>query len=140
MRLGYLRQDATRFNVAELTPEGRAALKSRKSITLTRPMASAEPAKRRAGAIACDEALFDRLRQVRKRMADERGVPPYIVFSDVSLRQMARYYPQEESEFSRINGVGDKKRREFGEAFMGEISAHLCANPKQVFADDTFRG
>ena len=43
---------------------------------------------------------------LRKTLADERGVPPYIVFSDVALRQMARNYPQSEAEFLRISGVG----------------------------------
>jgi ATP-dependent DNA helicase RecQ len=138
VRLGYLRQNANKFNAAELTEEGRTALKSRQKITLTRPMTAPEPAKHRAGEIACDERLFDRLRQLRKQLADERGVPPYIVFSDVSLRQMARFYPQNEAGFSRINGVGEKKRREYGTAFMGEITAHLGSHPRQMFADDTF--
>jgi ATP-dependent DNA helicase RecQ len=138
VRLGYLRQDAGKFNAAELTDAGRAALKARQKITLTRPVTAPEPAKHRAGEIACDEALFDRLRQLRKQMADARGVPPYIVFSDVSLRQMARFYPESEAEFSRISGVGEKKRREFGAAFLAEISAHLRSHPRQMFADDTF--
>jgi ATP-dependent DNA helicase RecQ len=77
VRLGFLRQDAEKFNVAELTAEGRAALKSRQKITLTRAVAVPEgAAKHRAGEIDCDEVLFDRLRQLRKRLADERGVPP----------------------------------------------------------------
>ena len=138
VRLGYLRQDAGRFNAAEITEDGRAALKSRTRITLTRPVTAPEPAARRAGEIACDETLFDRLRQLRKRLADERGVPPYIVFSDVALRQMARFYPRSETEFSRISGVGEKKLREFGADFMAEVSAHLRSHPRQVFADDTF--
>jgi ATP-dependent DNA helicase RecQ len=139
VRLGLLRQDAEKFNTTELTQEGRAALKSRQKIVLTRSVtAPAESAKHRAGEIACDEALFDRLRQLRKRLADERGVPPYIVFSDVSLRQMARHYPGDESAFSRISGVGEKKLREFGALFMDEIAAHLQTNARQIFADDSF--
>src|SRR5262249_52362822 len=87
VRLGLLRQDAGKFNVIELTNEGRAALKSRQKITLTRPVSAPEQApKHRAGEIACDETLFEQLRQLRKRLADERGVPPYIIFSDVALR------------------------------------------------------
>jgi ATP-dependent DNA helicase RecQ len=138
VRLGYLRQDASKFNAAELTDEGRAALKSRQKIMLTRPVTALAPAKHRAGEISCDEALFEKLRQLRKQLADERGVPPYIVFSDVSLRQMARLYPQNEAEFSRISGVGEKKLREFGVTFMAEIAAHLRSNPRQAFAEDTF--
>jgi ATP-dependent DNA helicase RecQ len=139
VRLGLLRQDAEKFNTAELTGEGRNALKSRQKIVLTRSVAAAaEPGRHRAGEIACDELLFEKLRQLRKRLADERGMPPYIIFSDVSLRQMARQYPQDEQAFSRISGVGDKKLREFGVLFMDEIAAHLQTNARQVFADDSF--
>jgi len=137
VRLGCLRQDADRFNIVELTPEGRAALKARQKIALTRPVSTPEPAKHRAGEIGCDEALFEQLRQLRKQLADEQGVPPYIVFSDVALRQMARSYPQSQADFARISGVGEKKLREYGNVFMAEICSHLSANPRQVFADDT---
>lgn len=138
VRLGLLRQNANRFNAAELTEEGRAALKSRQKIELTRAIASPRPARLRTGEIACDEALFEKLRQLRKRLADERGVPPYIIFSDVSLRQMARYYPQRDAEFSRISGVGEKKLREFGPAFLAEVTSYLQTNARQIFADDSF--
>ena len=136
VRLGLLFQNAEKFNIVELTEPGRAALKSRQKVTLTRPVAPTEPAKHRIGEIACDEVLFGKLRGLRKQLADERGVPPYIVFSDVSLRQMARFYPATDREFSRISGVGDRKLREFGEMFLGEIAAHLQSNPRQLFADD----
>ena len=138
VRLGLLFQNAEKFNIVELTDQGRAALKSRQKITLTRPVATAEPAKHRIGEIACDEALFGKVRELRKQLADERGVPPYIVFSDVSLRQMARFYPASEKELSRISGVGDRKLREFGEVFLREIATHLQSNPRQIFADDSF--
>jgi len=92
----------------------------------------------RAGAISCDEELFERLRRLRKRLADERFVPAYIIFSDVALRQMARYYPANDEEFSRMSGVGEKKLGEFGAIFLSEIAAHLGANPRQIFADDSF--
>ena len=51
---------------------------------------------------------------------------------------MARFYPANERDFSRISGVGDKKLREFGALFLGEIAAHLQSNPRQIFADDSF--
>lgn len=138
VRLGLLFQNNEKFNVIELTDAGRAVLKSRRKITLTRPVAAPEQEKHRVGEIACDEALFEKLRQLRKQLADERGLPPYIIFSDVALRQMARFCPSNEKEFSRISGVGEKKLREFGTVFMGEIATHLQANPRQMFADDSF--
>jgi ATP-dependent DNA helicase RecQ len=144
IRLGYVRQLAEKFSTLELTEEGLSALRERRKIVLTTPMsapaaAQAEGKAARAGAIACDEALFERLRQMRKRLADERGVPAYIVFSDVTLRQMARYYPASEEDFARLSGVGEKKRQEFGAIFLAEIAGHLQSSPRQIFADDSFR-
>jgi ATP-dependent DNA helicase RecQ len=104
---------------------------------LTRPVAAPAPSGERIGEIGCDEALFEKLRLFRKRLADERAVPPYIIFSDVALRQMARFYPETPAAFSRISGVGEKKLREFGAAFLTEIAAHLQTNPRQIFAEDT---
>jgi ATP-dependent DNA helicase RecQ len=136
IRAGYLKQLADKYSVLELTPAGMAVLKERKQVTLTRPMVAPQGPARRAGEITCDEGLFERLRQLRRRLADERSVPSYIVFSDVALRQMARVYPADEREFARISGVGEKKLQEFGSVFLGEIRAHLEANPRQVFAED----
>ena len=138
IRLGYLRQTPEKFSVLEITPDGMAVLKERRPIKLTRPVAAPEPKIRRVGEIACDEALFDRLRRLRKQLADERDVPAYIVFSDVALRQMAREYPADEREFARISGVGEKKLREFGEAFLAEISDYLKTNARQIFAEESF--
>jgi len=138
IRRGYLGQTRDKFPVLELTPAGQALLTTREKITLTRPVAAPEKPAGHIGEIAGDELLFEKLRQLRKQLADERGVPPHIVFSDVALRQMARSYPQSEPEFARISGVGEKKLREFGRVFMDEIAAHLRVNPRQIFADDSF--
>jgi ATP-dependent DNA helicase RecQ len=138
IRLGHLRQTSGKFSVLELSAAGLDALKQRRKVTLTRPVTAPEKKAPRAGEIAGDEALFDRLCQLRKQLADERSVPAYIVFSDVALRQMARDYPENEREFARISGVGEKKLREFGPAFLAEIVAHLQTNPRQMFADDSF--
>jgi ATP-dependent DNA helicase RecQ len=138
IRLGHLRQTSGKFSVLELTNDGLAALKQRRKVTLTKPVTAPEPKAHRAGEIACDEVLFDRLRKLRRQLADERNVPAYIVFSDVTLRLMARDYPASEREFAHITGVGEKKLREFGEVFLGEIAAYLQTNPRQIFADDSF--
>jgi len=124
--------------VLELTNAGMATLKARTKITLTKPIAVPEAKVHRVGEIACDEALFERLRELRKRLADDRDVPAYIVFSDVALRQMARNYPANERDFARISGVGEKKLREFGAVFLTEIAAHLQTNARQIFADEAF--
>ena len=138
IRLGHLRQTAEKFSVLELTDNGLAALRQRRKVTLTKPVTAPETKIRAVGEIACDEVLFDRLRQLRKKLADERDVPAYIVFSDVALRQMARHCPAGEREFARISGVGEKKLREFGSVFLAEIAGHLQTHPRQIFADDSF--
>ena len=138
IRLGFLRQTPEKFSVLQLTDEGRALLRERRAVKLTRPV-SAPPAKiQRAGEIACDELLFDKLRALRRQLADQLNVPAYIVFSDVALRQMARAYPENDRGFSGISGVGQKKLREFGPAFLTEIAAHLQSNPRQIFAEESF--
>jgi ATP-dependent DNA helicase RecQ len=143
VRLGYLRQAAERFNVLQLTEQGQTALKERLSLQLTKTNTAPETStgsrksgKHRAGEIVCDEALFERLRRLRKRVADQKSVPPYIVFSDVALRQMAHYYPVTRNQFSRINGVGEMKLEEFGDQFMAEIERYLKANPRLTFPGD----
>jgi ATP-dependent DNA helicase RecQ len=138
IRLGFLRQTTEKFSVLALTDEGRAALKERKKVTLTKPITAPEKKARHVGEIACDETLFERMRELRKKIADECDVPAYIIFSDVSLRQMARNYPESESDFARISGVGEKKLREFGEVFLNEIALHLATNPRQMFAEESF--
>ncbi len=111
-------------------------LRDRQTIELTRPMAAPESANRsRAGDLPCDEPLFQRLRELRKKIADERNVPAYVIFSDVALRHMAREYPETPETFGRIPGVGERKRDEFAAFFTAEISAHLSNSDRQSFPD-----
>jgi ATP-dependent DNA helicase RecQ len=138
IRLGLVRQQGDKFNVLALTADGLAVLKERKSIRLTSPVSAPEPAVPRVGQVACDEVLFERLARLRKALADERGVPPHILFSDVSLRHIARDYPANQQALSRIGGLGEKKLREFGAVLLLEIATHLQANPRQIFADTSF--
>jgi ATP-dependent DNA helicase RecQ len=72
-----------------------------------------------------EEALFQHLRVLRKQLADERNVPPYVVFQDMSLRYMAQRRPQSRSHFSQIPGVGSNKLADYFEVFTGEIR-HYC--------------
>ncbi|HWY29464.1 MAG TPA: DNA helicase RecQ [Candidatus Acidoferrum sp.] len=134
VRMGFVRQTTDKFSVLELTGAGGTMLKERAKVTLTKPVTAPEPRGRRTGEISCDELLFEKLRQLRRRLADERDVPAYIIFSDVALRQMARDYPANARDFARISGVGEKKLSEFGEVFLEEIADHLRANPRQAFA------
>jgi ATP-dependent DNA helicase RecQ len=135
IRLGYCRQATEHFNTLELTNEGVRFLKARTPLLLTKPVVKAESTRReRKGDIECDEMLFERLRGLRKDLADTRDVPAYVIFSDVSLRWMARSYPTTPAEFARISGVGERKLAEFGEPFLGAIGHYLEENPRQQFA------
>ena len=70
-----------------------------------------------------DPELFERLRTLRKRLADEAGKPPYIVFSDAALRDMCAKRPATDEEFLEVSGVGATKLARYGEAFLSEIAA-----------------
>ena len=80
----------------------------------------------RSASAAADGApgeLFERLRALRKRIASEQGIAPYMVFSDATLRDMCARLPQTEDEFLEANGVGQTKLLRYGEAFLAEIAA-----------------
>jgi len=68
-----------------------------------------------------DKVLFDQLRTLRMQEAESLGVPPYVVFGDKTLREMATRYPQTESAFLNISGVGNQKLEQFGEQFISAI-------------------
>ena len=133
LRLGYLAQDAGQFPTIALTDLGLDALKSRRVIMLSKPVELKKINVPRTGEIECDETLFDRLRKLRKRLADERGVPAYVIFGDNTLRQMAREYPTHIDALRMIGGMGEKKLAEFGNIFTNEVAAYLRTYPKVDF-------
>jgi ATP-dependent DNA helicase RecQ len=137
LRLGFIECAPGKFATLSLTPAGRDALRHRTPITLTKQIeVVARDQKARAGAIECDEVLFERLRSLRRSLADERNVPAYVIFSDVSLREMAKHYPTTATEFRRIPGVGEQKWKDFADVFLGEIKNYLAANPRRTFSAD----
>jgi ATP-dependent DNA helicase RecQ len=137
LRLGLVACAPGKFATLSLTPAGLEALRTRTPIVLTKQIEIAEKGVRiRPGSIECDERLFERLRALRRHFADERGVPAYIIFSDVSLREMARKYPTNSTEFRRIPGVGEQKLKSFSEAFLSEIKSHVAANPLRTFSEE----
>ena len=135
LRLGLVEVAPGKFATLQVTEAGRAALRQRTPITLTKQVEKpAAKVKQRAGEIECDETLFAQLRGVRRTLADERNVPAYVIFSDVALREMARTYPTTPAEFRRIPGVGEQKLKDFAEAFLAAIIDHLKANARLEFA------
>ena len=135
IRLGYLRQATEAFSVLEITEQGRAFTQERHTIMLTTPISEPLRKAQPIQELVHDESLFACLRQLRKTLADERDVPAYVIFSDVTLRQMAQNYPANEQEFLRISGVGTRKMKEFGTAFLATIAEHLENNPRQHFSN-----
>ena len=136
LRLGLLESAPGKFATLSLTPAGLEALRKRIPIVLTKQIGIVEKSARiKRGTIECDELLFDCLRRRRRKLADERGVPAYIIFSDISLREMARTYPTNSTEFLRIAGVGEQKLKDFGEAFLSEITSFLATNPRRTFSE-----
>ena len=135
MRLGYVGIDEGEYATLHLTASGLAVLRARTPIPLTKTLdrPKAKRVTRREGDVECDEILFERLRTLRRKLADERGVPAYIVFGDTTLRAMARHYPDRVERMESIPGMGEKKRTEFGTAFANEIFLYLQSNSKQAF-------
>jgi ATP-dependent DNA helicase RecQ len=136
LRLGYLGQSAGEFPVVEISATGLDALRSRRVIMLTKPLVQPKGKRpgRRMGEIECDEVLFGSLRELRKRLADERGVPAYVIFGDATLREMARRYPATQDAMRGIFGVGERKLQEFGAVFAAVVAGHLEVYPRVEFA------
>ena len=132
LHLGYLRQTEAPFAVIEITDQGREFLREPQPLRLTQPMSASAQTFSNAQDLAYDESLFNRLRHLRKALADERDVPAYVIFSDVALRQMARDFPKDAQEFLRISGVGNRKLEEFGPIFLKTIAEHLMHYPPLI--------
>ncbi len=122
---GLLAKKGAEYPTIAVTPEGRSFLKSREDLSLTRLSRKPEHDAQHGGSdLDYDRGLFEKLRSLRSRIAMERNVPPYVIFSDAALGQMAHYYPRSRDNFARISGVGDVKLEQFGEAFLSVIVSH----------------
>jgi ATP-dependent DNA helicase RecQ len=131
---GFLRQTDDQFPVVALTNEGVDLLKDAAAapgLALSRQRRvmrgrDREPRRSRVEAEAwagVDRDLFERLRAVRLHIARARGVPPYVIFHDNALREMARLRPQTLDEFRTIYGVGARKAEDLGEQFLQALRA-----------------
>jgi ATP-dependent DNA helicase RecQ len=123
---GLLAETQDGYPVLSLNAESWRVLKGERSVQVARAAPPAAPARQErpaAGAMlgSEDKALFDVLRALRKQLADEQGVPPYVIFHDATLREMAGQRPTTLQEFGRIRGVGEAKLSRYGERFIGAI-------------------
>jgi ATP-dependent DNA helicase RecQ len=120
-QMGYLKAEGE-YQTLSLTPKALEALRSRSKI-LGQLQEVTERASKQANQdeLEYNHALFALLRSQRKELADEAGVPPYVIFSDRTLVEMAAYYPQTEARLLDISGVGQVKARQYGAAFLALI-------------------
>ena len=127
---GLLTRTAGEYPTVTLSKQGAQVLRGEMvagPLSRITPSRRERQADRRAsapadGSLGPDErARFEMLRRVRRELADERGVPPYVIFSDATLREMARLRPTTRAEFLAIKGVGEWKCEEFGARFLGSL-------------------
>ena len=129
IHLGFVQQVISELNpTLQLTENAKAILKGKEPLELAMPRISAiskiahNP--QRQSVANYDKDLFARLRFLRKQIADKENIPPYIVFNDATLQEMAQYMPTSNIEMLQINGVGSIKLERFGQPFMALIQEH----------------
>ncbi len=122
LQMGYLQQDAEFYSL-RLTEKALDALRKRAPIFghLQEPQERPRNEKARKTDLDYNHALFALLRQKRKELADQDNVPPYVIFSDKTLVEMAAYYPQSLASLMSISGVGQVKARQFGDSFVAVV-------------------
>ena len=124
---GFLARSSGEYATIYVTGEGRDFLRRRDTLSLKKPEPAAAPTPRSGQqTLDYDAGLFERLRALRKRLADEKDVPAFVVFGDASLREMAHYAPQSVQSFGAIGGVGDRKLATYGDVFVAEIRAYAA--------------
>lgn len=124
----YLVQSQGQYPVLGVSRRGAQFLNQKESIELEKPVADIRVAAEkpsRPAELPFDAGLFERLRQLRKGLARKAGLPPFAVFGDKSLQQMAYYFPVNEQSFSRISGVGQAKLAKYAETFISEIKKYI---------------
>mgnify|MGYP006273366089 FL=1 len=124
---GYLRSDQQRYGALVLTDKSRPLLRGDIELRLREDRKLKTEKKPRRDAAAdlapADQSLFEALRQRRKEIADRLDLPPYVIFHDATLQQMAEHRPTTETDLLSINGVGAAKLERYGEAFLEVIAA-----------------
>ncbi len=131
-----LTKDIENYGVLKLSEKGQAFLIDSYPLTFSRDhdyeqediAAENEEENAAVGAKAYDDALFEILKNLRKKVAKEKNLPPYVIFQDPSLEEMATTYPTTQEEMSQINGVGMGKVVKFGKQFLDAIIRYVDEN------------
>ena len=131
---GCLKADPDRYNSLFLTASGNALMRGRDTFALRLPREKKPETKathRRAVPLEADvdESLFERLRTLRAALAQKAHVPPYVIFSNATLADMAARQPITEFELLTVRGVGEAKARRYGDAFLDAIKDYLRDKP-----------
>ena len=130
---GYLKKDIESYGVVKVTKRGREFLKNPVSFLMTEDHSFKEAnddtiiVNQKGGAVA-DEKLFKLLKAERKNIADKMSLPPFVIFQDPSLDDMALKYPITLEEMSNVHGVGEGKAKKYGKTFVSLISRYVEEN------------
>ncbi len=125
IHLGYLQQDISQQSSLCLTEASRSVLKAEEALMLATPrLQNASYWKRQKVTQTYDRALFTKLRTLRKEIADAEDIPPFIVFSDATLSELAKVKPQNDHQMLTISGIGDTKLARYGHPFLELIQQH----------------
>ena len=120
---GYIKVSSERYPILRLSEKAKEILFDGKKVYMT---IQKERTREKIPEIfdldAYNKKLFNNLKLLRLNLSKERNIPPFIIFSDASLKDMARVKPKNEEEFLKIKGVGDKKLRQYGDIFIGQIN------------------
>jgi ATP-dependent DNA helicase RecQ len=128
IHLGLLQQNIARSSVLQLTEAARPFLKGEQPLSLAVPrLNTTKQSKKTTSYGVYDKRLFALLRNLRKRLADEESVPPFVVFNDATLIEMAQQVPQTQHEMLAISGVGLKKLERYGYQFLGLIDQYQAS-------------
>jgi len=129
---GYLHVDADGFGVLKLTDLCRPLLRGEAQLEFRKQHKSekTKSPSRRFALEAVDEPLFEALRTLRLDLAQQQGVPPYVIFHDKTLLEMARLQPQSLGALHAISGVGEQKLQRYGDAFLNKIVAHSASGQR----------
>ncbi|MBM7070961.1 DNA helicase RecQ [Shewanella sp. 202IG2-18] len=133
IHLGLATQDVTRGSSVRLNPQARNVLMGEQPLQLAVPRMQLSVATRKSKGNSrapqhYDRQLFAKLKSLRRKLADELEIPPYLVFSDATLAEMAAQTPTDKYEFLAINGVGERKLERFGNEFIETINQYLIEN------------
>ncbi len=129
---GYIETFGDKYPVLRLTPSASKVLFESEKVTIKRKIEKSIEAQIDE---VYDAKLFEILKVLRKRISEETHVPPFIVFSDTSLKQMATYFPTSEDQMLKISGVGDSKFDKYGNRFLETIIPYVSENnitPKEI--------